>query len=724
MSGNNLSGNDEFDEQLRMQELYGDPKDGDTQNEPSGETDSLGQPLDDTPYEWDLDKKAWFPKITEDFIATYQANYGFSSDGASSSTADVQDTNMKTVEEPPQREIPEATDSKKRGEKRKADAGWFHVEEDRNTNVYVSGLPPDITVDEFIQLMSKFGIIMRDPQTEEFKVKLYKDNQGNLKGDGLCCYLKKESVELALKLLDEDEIRGYKLHVEVAKFQLKGEYDASKKKKKCKDYKKKLSLQQKQLDWRPERRAGPSRMRHERVVIIKNMFHPTDFEDDPLVLNEIREDLRVECSKFGQIRKLLLFDRHPDGVASVSFREPEEADYCIQTLDGRWFGGRQITAQAWDGTTDYQVEETSREREERLRGWEAFLNAPEANRGLQRRDSICASEKAGPSRGRHLSEHLSMSNTGAQEAITGMEFGETIDENKFEKAEDGGEFEGNASEKDAKESGSDEDDPERECEEGCPKRESEEGFPESDLEEDNPKKESQGLGPERESKKGKDNYEKNGLAKVSEDSDHSRESEGADSFKKESEDDDSASEEDCLEKQSEDGSDKDLEENGVKKAIKQDASDKESPENVEKESEENDSDKSEFEEGSEREFDEDLDEKEEEDEESDDDDVETDEKEYGDADDKEEEDDTDEKLFDDSDEKEEEEDADVKKDEDTNDKLFEDTSNEKFFDEEEGLNEKLFDDSDERGTVENVKEDGSQSTGSSFALSSSDDDEI
>nr|2DIT_A Chain A, HIV TAT specific factor 1 variant [Homo sapiens] len=100
--------------------------------------------------------------------------------------------------------------------------------------------------------------------------------------------------------------------------------------------------------------GGPSRMRHERVVIIKNMFHPMDFEDDPLVLNEIREDLRVECSKFGQIRKLLLFDRHPDGVASVSFRDPEEADYCIQTLDGRWFGGRQITAQAWDGTTDYQ----------------------------------------------------------------------------------------------------------------------------------------------------------------------------------------------------------------------------------------------------------------------------------------------------------------------------------------------------------------------------------
>lgn len=52
------------------------------------------------------------------------------------------------------------------------------------------GLPPDITPDEFVQVMSKCGIVMRDPITEEFKVKLYKDNQGNQKGDGLCCYLK------------------------------------------------------------------------------------------------------------------------------------------------------------------------------------------------------------------------------------------------------------------------------------------------------------------------------------------------------------------------------------------------------------------------------------------------------------------------------------------------------------------------------------------------------
>ncbi|KAM5290096.1 17S U2 SnRNP complex component HTATSF1 isoform 1-T2 [Glossophaga mutica] len=762
MSCNNLDGND-FDEQLRMQELYGDSKDGDTQKDPDRETSSFGQPPDDTPYEWDLDKKAWFPKITEDFIATYQANYGFSNDGASSSTANVQDVSASPTEELPQRNAPEPIDPKKRGEKRKAESGWFHIEEDRNTNVYVSGLPPDITVDEFIQLMSKFGIIMRDPQTEEFKVKLYKDNQGNLKGDGLCCYLKRESVDLALKLLDEDEIRGYKLHVELAKFQLKGEYDASRKKKKCKDYKKKLSQQQKQLDWRPERRDAPSRMRHERVVIIKNMFHPMDFEDDPLVLNEIREDLRVECSKFGQIKKLLLFDRHPDGVASVSFRNPEEADLCIQTLDGRWFGGRQITAQAWDGTTDYQVEETTREREERLKGWEAFLNAPEANKGLQRSNSICASERAGPSRVRHFSEHPSTSKMNAQEAPAEVEFEEPIDEKKFEKTEDGGKFE-----EDGKESGPKKEAEEgclqKECEggclerkseKGCPQREHEdleresgEGSPKIEFEEGSPKEESEMNGCARESKKKrlKNDFEKNGLEKESEEDGTNKESGEENSPQKEFEEDESEreSEEDCPEKLFENGSEKEFEENGLKKELDENGCDKEFNENVfKKELKENDSEKSEFdddssekvfdEEGSEREFDRESDEKEGEedtyekvfDDEPDEKEDEEDAYEKGleDADGKEE-DDADEKMFEYSDEKEEEVDAKEDEEEGIDENMFEDDSNEKLFDEDSC--EKLFDDSDEKGTVGdlgNIQEEGALSTGSSFILSSDDDDD-
>ncbi|XP_026864398.2 HIV Tat-specific factor 1 [Electrophorus electricus] len=378
MSGDS-DGNKEFHDQLRMQELYGQRK-GDG-NDPYTYVD----PEDGTVYDWDHDRKAWFPKITEDFIAAYQANYGFGEGEAPDTAAAALPTETlpdKAVETKQPEEKPEVanpTEVKAKAEKRKAEPGWFDIEKDKNTNVYVSGLPPDITPDEFVDIMSKCGIIMRDPMTEEYKIKLYKDSEGNQKGDGLCCYLKRESVSLAERLLDDSEVRGYRLHVEAARFELKGQYDASKKKKKNKEYRKKLQQQQKQLDWRPEKK-GEVRKRHERVVIIRNMFHPKDFEDDPLVLNEYRDDLRIECEKFGEVKKVILFDRHPDGVASVAFKEPEEADACQVALDGRWFGGRKLAANLWDGVTDYQVEETTREREERLKGWSAFLDDERAPR--------------------------------------------------------------------------------------------------------------------------------------------------------------------------------------------------------------------------------------------------------------------------------------------------------------------------------------------------------
>ncbi|KAL0993916.1 hypothetical protein UPYG_G00115520 [Umbra pygmaea] len=365
--------NKEFHEQLRLQQLYGQSQhDGD-------DPYTFVDPEDGTVYDWDHDKKAWFPKITEDFLAAYQANYGFTKDGEhdpnaaytpeAESTAKAEEKKaQKTIDS---EQLKEA--KKEKAEKRKADAAaWFDVEMEKNTNVYVSGLPPDITTEEFVELMSKCGIVKAGSHSEEYKVKLYKDGQGNQKGDGLCCYLKKESVPLAERLIDETEIRGYKLHVEAAKFELKGAYDASKKKKKSKDYRKKMKAQQKQLDWRPEKKAE-ARKRHERVLIIQNMFHPSDFEEDPLVLNEYRDDLRTECEKFGQVKKVIIFDRHPDGVASVAFKEPEDADVCQIALNGRWFGGKKLSAELWDGTTDYQVEETTREREERLKGWAAYL---------------------------------------------------------------------------------------------------------------------------------------------------------------------------------------------------------------------------------------------------------------------------------------------------------------------------------------------------------------
>jgi len=54
---------------------------------------------DGTTYEWDADKKAWFPVMTEDFLATYQLNYGFDQDGNSAPTV-PDEPKEEEVEEP------------------------------------------------------------------------------------------------------------------------------------------------------------------------------------------------------------------------------------------------------------------------------------------------------------------------------------------------------------------------------------------------------------------------------------------------------------------------------------------------------------------------------------------------------------------------------------------------------------------------------------------------
>lgn len=70
-------------------------------------------------------------QITEDFIAAYQANYGFNEDGASTATEEPQPEKEKEEEEEEEEKPQEekVTDSsaikeeKKKGEKRKAEAG-------------------------------------------------------------------------------------------------------------------------------------------------------------------------------------------------------------------------------------------------------------------------------------------------------------------------------------------------------------------------------------------------------------------------------------------------------------------------------------------------------------------------------------------------------------------------------------------------------------------------
>lgn len=258
--------------------------------------------------------------------------------------------------------------------------GWFEVDDDHNTSVYVSNLPLTISEEDFIQFMKKCGLIMKDPDSGKFKVKLYKDKEGNFKGDGLCTYIKVESVDLAIQILDGYLLNDKLIKVERAKFTMKGTYDPSKRPKKRKAQEKRRMKEkvERLFDWRPEKMQG-ERSNCEKTVIIKNMFDVKEFDQDPKLILEYRNDVREECTeKCGEVKKVEVFDKNPEGVVAITFKEFETADKCVQLMNGRWFAARQLHASHWDGRTKYKIEETEEEAEKRIAQWNQFLEKEEA----------------------------------------------------------------------------------------------------------------------------------------------------------------------------------------------------------------------------------------------------------------------------------------------------------------------------------------------------------
>ena len=317
-------------------------------------------------YEYDQAKKAWFPKIDSDFMAVYQLNYGFTNDGTPEPT--------KPAEEEPKPEAEAEEPKMKKKPPVKKEAEWFQQEDSKSTKVYVSKLPTDITEEEFIEFMSKCGMVEFDARTKKPKVKLYKDSDNQLKGDGLCSYIKHESVELALTILDGSDFKGNTISVERAKFELKGEYDPKLKPKKLS--KKQIEKAKKQKErlfaWVPDKMRG-ERGKHEKVVVIKNMFDVKDVDADPGLILDYSNNIRAQCSKFGSVTKVILYDKHPEGVCQIFFKDPSEADMAVSMLNGRMFIKNVMSVETWDGRTKYNINESSTEEKERLEQWEKFL---------------------------------------------------------------------------------------------------------------------------------------------------------------------------------------------------------------------------------------------------------------------------------------------------------------------------------------------------------------
>ena len=123
--------------------------------------------------------------------------------------------------------------------------------ERKNTAVYVTSLPLDVTVQEVHEVFSRCGVIAEEIDKGKPRIKLYTDENENFKGDALILYFRAESVDLAIQMLDDTDFRlgqpapHGKMKVAAADFSYKVQKDAPANKGNSKDKKKIIKKTQK-----------------------------------------------------------------------------------------------------------------------------------------------------------------------------------------------------------------------------------------------------------------------------------------------------------------------------------------------------------------------------------------------------------------------------------------------------------------------------------------------
>ncbi|KAF8325274.1 uncharacterized protein EI90DRAFT_2186841 [Cantharellus anzutake] len=343
---------------------------------------------DGTELEYDTVARAWVPLVEEDLLKAQQAAYSVAGVDEEAPAAPVLKRHKKRKDvDYTSSTIP--SDAGPSIKRRKGDSGTAHngegssstakLTQSKNTAVFVSGLPPDTTFEEMVARFKPFGVLMEDDD-EQPRVKLYAKEDGSFSGEALVVYFKEESVDLAIRMLDEAELRlgdaGTVMRVKRGEFNHKttnGEGGERATVKRTIDKKRATAritkLNNKLADWDSSDEDGTAERQRKaalvkiRTVVLKHMFTLKDLEQDPTLLLDLKEDVREECETLGEVTNVVLYDKEEDGIMTIKFKEPLSAQACVIKMNGRFFDGRRVEASLYEGKSKYKKSSSGADHE-------------------------------------------------------------------------------------------------------------------------------------------------------------------------------------------------------------------------------------------------------------------------------------------------------------------------------------------------------------------------
>ena len=270
----------------------------------------------------------------------------------------------------------------------------------KNTTVYFSGIPKDATISEVENVFKRYGVIKSTAHGK--LIKLYRDDEGLLKGDGTVTYLMRPAADNVISILNGGQFRpGCTITVQEAMYGGGGggggsggdggnsENQSSKSSSsssssssnnvyissKQKRPKKAQNERQKKVQRLKEQQVlsweeGEGNHKKLTIVVLKYVFNPSDLvgAKGEIFERNLEYTIANRCEKCGTLEKLTLYSSHPDGVMIAKFKTSYGAERCIAAMN-QTYGmnlNKKMLVDYWDNVESFERKRDYKEEESRV----------------------------------------------------------------------------------------------------------------------------------------------------------------------------------------------------------------------------------------------------------------------------------------------------------------------------------------------------------------------